>query len=56
LNLAVVTRDPDDDKVIIAAIEGRAEYIVTGDADLIDLKSYQGITIIRPAEFVQLLP
>jgi putative PIN family toxin of toxin-antitoxin system len=55
LNLAVVTRDPDDDKVIIAAIEGRAEYIVTGDADLIDLKRYQDIRIVRPAEFIKLL-
>lgn len=55
LHLAVVARDPDDDKVIIAAIEGRAKYIVTGDADLTDLKSYRGITIVRPAEFVKLL-
>ncbi len=55
LDLAVVQRDPDDDKVIIAAVEGRAEYIVAGDADLVNLKSYQGIKIIRPAEFIKLL-
>jgi len=55
LDLAVVKRDPDDDKVIIAAVEGRAEYIVTGDIDLTDLQSYQDIKIVRPAEFIKLL-
>lgn len=55
LNLAVVERDPDDDKIIIAAVEGDAEYIVAGDPDLTDLGIYKGIKILKPAEFVKLL-
>lgn len=30
------SRDPSDDKFLIAAIEGRATYVVTGDRDLLD--------------------
>ena len=37
LDLAVIERDPKDDKPIIAAIEDAAEYIVTGDDDLLSL-------------------
>lgn len=55
LKLRVVKRDPGDDKVIIAAVEGKAEYIVAGDADLTDLKSYHGIKIVKPADFMRLL-
>ncbi len=55
LNLTVVERDPDDDKIIIAAVEGDAEYIVAGDPDLTDLGIYKGIQILKPAEFVKLL-
>lgn len=55
LKLRVIERDPDDDKIIITAVEGQAEYIVAGDADLTDLKSYHGIKIIKPAEFIRLL-
>lgn len=50
-----VVRDPDDNKMIVAGIEGRADYIVTRDRDLIDLKEYQGIKIITPEEFMGIL-
>lgn len=55
LGLAVIERDPKEDKFIIAAIEGQAEYIVTGDDDLLSLKTYRGIKIISPAEFVKII-
>lgn len=29
-------RDPDDDRLIEAAVRGRAEYLITGDRDLLD--------------------
>ena len=45
-------RDPKDDKFLACAVEGRADFIVTGDADLLELRSYQGIPIIRAFEFV----
>jgi len=49
------SRDPEDDKFLAAAVEGRAEYIVTGDRDLLDLKRYKGVRIARPAEFLRIL-
>jgi len=50
-----VCRDPKDEKFIACAVEGGADYIVTGDEDLLDLGEYQGIKIIRAQEFVTLL-
>lgn len=50
-----VVRDPDDDKIISAAIEGEAEYIVTRDRDLLDLKQYQGIKMVTPEAFMGIL-
>jgi putative PIN family toxin of toxin-antitoxin system len=49
-------RDPDDNRVLEAAVAGEAEYIVTGDRDLLDLGSCEGIRIVTPAAFVELLP
>ncbi len=48
---AQVCRDPDDDVVLGTAIAGRCEGLVTGDKDLLDLVSYQGITIVSPRGF-----
>ncbi|MBM3130142.1 MAG: putative toxin-antitoxin system toxin component, PIN family [Chloroflexi bacterium] len=50
-----VTRDPKDDMVIACAVEGRADYIVSGDPDLVDLGNYKDIPIIAPANFIQIL-
>lgn len=49
------SRDPEDDKFLAAAIEGRAQYVVSGDRDLLDLTVYQGIKIVRPAAFLRVL-
>ena len=55
LALKVVDKDPADDKFIIAAIEGLADYIVSGDQHLLELKKYENIKIISPKEFVEIL-
>ena len=47
-----VCRDPKDDKILELAINGRADYIVTGDDDLLVMNPFRGIAIIRPAEFL----
>jgi len=49
------SRDPKDDKFLACAVEGAADYIVTGDADLLSLEKFHAVRIVRPAEFVQLL-
>lgn len=46
-----VCRDPDDNKFIECALEGKCLYIVSGDNDLLDLKSYGDVEIITVAEF-----
>ncbi|MFZ1058722.1 MAG: putative toxin-antitoxin system toxin component, PIN family [Candidatus Rokuibacteriota bacterium] len=51
--LAVVRRDPEDDKFLECAVAGRAEYLVTGDRDLRELGSYRGITILTVGEFLE---
>ena len=50
-----VVRDPNDNKIISAALEGKAEYIVSRDKDLLDLNEYQGIKIITPEKFIEIL-
>ncbi len=50
-----VCRDPADDMVLAAAVEGRADAIVTGDRDLLSLEVYEGIAILAPRAFLNLL-
>jgi putative PIN family toxin of toxin-antitoxin system len=52
---AAVCGDPDDDKYVAAAIEGRAAFVVTGDPDLLTLGEHKGIRIITPRAFLDLL-
>lgn len=43
-------RDPADVPVLGTAVSGHADLLVTGDSDLLVLKRYQGIAIVRPRE------
>jgi putative PIN family toxin of toxin-antitoxin system len=47
-------RDPRDDKFLEVAVHGRADLIVTGDADLLALNPFRGIAILTPAEYLEL--
>ena len=47
--------DPDDDKFIDCAVSGGADFIVSGDAHLLDLKSVLNVKIIKPNIFFDLL-
>ncbi len=53
--LTAVCRDPEDNRVLECALESRAQYIVSGDKDLLELKEFRGIRIVRAAEFLSLL-
>jgi predicted nucleic acid-binding protein len=44
-------RDPDDDKFLELAVNGRADVIISGDADLLVLDTFRGIPIITAAAF-----
>jgi len=48
-----VSADRDDDFVLACALDGGADCIVSGDPHLLDLKSYKGIPILTPREFVE---
>lgn len=45
-----VCRDPDDDRVLAVAQVGKVDLLVTGDQDLLVLKSFLGIPIVSPRE------
>jgi uncharacterized protein len=49
--LAVVN-DESDNRVLEAALAASADYIVSGDADLLDLDSFNDIPIVKAAQFV----
>jgi putative PIN family toxin of toxin-antitoxin system len=46
-------RDSTDDKFLELAVSGQADFILTGDADLLVLNPFRGISIVAPATFVQ---
>ena len=45
-------RDPKNDKFLEAALAGSADCVVSGDADLLNLTSFENIPFLRPAEFL----
>ena len=50
-----VCQDPDDDKILETAITGRAHYLVTGDANLLELHPFHGLAIMSPRRFLEAL-
>jgi putative PIN family toxin of toxin-antitoxin system len=53
--VARISADPDDDKYIAAAIEGRAAFVVSGDPDLLEIGEHQSVRFITPRAFLDLL-
>jgi predicted nucleic acid-binding protein len=54
-DVSAVSEDPDDDKYLAAAIEGRAAFVVSGDPHLLDVAEHQGVRITTPRAFLDLL-
>lgn len=50
-----VSRDPDDDKFISCAVDGKCLYIVSGDSDLLSIGSYDNIEILYVVDFLNRL-
>jgi putative PIN family toxin of toxin-antitoxin system len=49
------SRDRGDDVFLATAVDGDADYLVSGDRDLLTLGSYRSVMIVRPAAFLALL-
>lgn len=50
-----VADDEEDDYVLATAVAGNATHLVTGDRGLLRLGSYQGVVILTPRDFLDLL-
>ena len=50
-----VLRDPDDDHVLACAVAAQADLIVSGDTDLLTLKTFRDIPIVLPAEALRIV-
>ncbi len=50
-----ISRDPSDDHILALAEESKADYIITGDQDLLILKRHEKIPIIQPRQFWEIL-
>ncbi|MFO7941164.1 MAG: hypothetical protein R6U92_00735 [Bacillota bacterium] len=55
LELPGVTRDPKDDAAVACAVVGQAGFIVSGDQDLLMLGMYEGIAVVTPRRFLEVL-
>jgi len=51
--LNAVPEDPDDDRVLECAVTGKADFIVSGDRHLLQIRSYDGIAIVRVRQFLE---
>lgn len=50
--LKAVETDPDDNRILECALDGKADYIVTGDSDLLQMKTFRKIHIVTPPTFL----
>ena len=50
------SRDPADDKFLEVALNGRADVVVSGDHDLLELHPFRGIAILAPAGYLRRRP
>jgi putative PIN family toxin of toxin-antitoxin system len=54
-NVSGVATHPEDDRVLATAVSARADYLVTGDRQLLALGSLQGVRIVSPTDFLAVL-
>lgn len=47
-----ITADPTDNIFLECAVDGKADYIISGDKHLLSLSSYGGIPVLRPKDFL----
>ena len=54
-DVPAVSRDPKDDVFLACAAAAQADFLVTGDDDLLCLQKYRHTQIVTPAQFLQIL-
>ncbi|MDR1811628.1 MAG: putative toxin-antitoxin system toxin component, PIN family [Candidatus Fibromonas sp.] len=50
-----ISRDKDDNEYIECAVECNANYIISGDSDLLELKEYNGIKIVTARGYLDIV-
>ena|SRR3989344_1994871 len=50
----IIKEDSDDNIVLETAVQGKTDYIISGDEHLLKLKEFRGIKILSPKEFLEL--
>ncbi len=56
-HINVISHPEEDNRVLECAVDGKADFIVTGDTKhILPLKEFRGIKILSPSEFIKLLP
>ncbi len=53
-NVEVIKKDPEDNKFLDCAVAGKADYIVSGDRHLLELKEHKSIKIVTASELLTL--
>ena len=53
--IEVIVEDPADNNYLSCALDAKADFIVSGDIHLLNLREYEGIQIITPAQFLEML-
>lgn len=46
-----IHEDPEDSKILESAVEAAADYLVTEDRHLLDIRNFKGVLIVEPIEF-----
>ena len=54
-SISVSPRGNPDNRILECAVKPKADLIVSGDSDLLDLKEYEGIKIMKPAQFLKIM-
>jgi len=53
-SLDIIQSDPSDNRILECAAAAACDYIVTGDKHLLDIRTFKGISIITPEDFIKL--
>ena len=53
--LNIIKDDPSDNKILECALAGKADYIISGDEHLLQLREYNGIKIMKTVDFLKLI-